>query len=183
MWWFREKSKKRKESFDKYKKKKQEVESKILKSKKAILKDLNYKHRIVKDYINKNLKDIDIKSLKKEEAKLRNEVKLIRVTSEEFKKLNSEQQKTIIQAQSDYNKNKQRLSEIRGIISFIKIVGDKNPEDILQQIDYAIEQVNNNFDLENIDKLVYFNIDDKNIAQEDKEKKGKNDNKKQRKIW
>lgn len=79
----------------------------------------------------------------------------------------------------DYNKNQQRLSEVRRIMSFVKLVGDKKPEDVLQDVNYAIKEVNNNFNLEHIDKLVSFNLDDKNLKQDLKDEKDEKDEKDQ----
>lgn len=161
-----------------YKKKEEDLKKRIETDRKRIIDSLTGKKARIEKLMGVDLKNVNIDDLNKEERKLREAEKLVRVTSEEYSNLTSEQQGIVRQAQRDYNDNQKRLKSIKELKSFMKAVGNRKPEDVLKDIDDVIRDVTTNFTFEDIDKLNRSNTKTTNEgSKDDKSKKDSKDNK------
>ena len=148
--------------YNRYKKGKQSIERNISNAKLNIINDMKYNQRLVRKYMSEDLKNINVETLKSEEEELKMYMNLSKMSKERFEKLSPKQQEKIMQARKHYEEKEQRLDKIEEVVNYVNLVGNKNPEDVLKDIYNAIEEVNNNFNLENIDKLTFLSLDEKN---------------------
>lgn len=166
-----------KELFSEFDKIQKSTKKQIETDRKVILRELNRKKKLIEGYKGIELKNVDVSALKKEENRLRNDVRLIRVSEEEFLKLTPEQQNIVTQAKKDIEKNRTRLNEVRKTLSYVKLVGNKKPEDILKDIENVTNQVNNNFNLENIENIESFDLNKETKENAEQEKRNDKHNK------
>lgn len=158
-----------------YRDKEKALKRRIETDKARILGSLAGKKARIENVMGVDLKNADMVALNKEEDRLRNSERLVRVSAEEFEKLSSEQQSIVRQAQNDYANITKRLKSIKEVKAFFKNVGDRNAEEVLKDIDSMIKNVSENYSFENIDKVNHSNT--KTTEKDFKDDKSKKDNK------
>ncbi len=148
--------------YNRYQEGKQIVEKSITELKSNIIKNLKYKKSIIKKYNGVDLTSINMDVLKKEEQKIRKCMIANKISKEKFEKLSPEQQKKITKMKEYYKDNKKRFNAIREVVNYTKLVGDKNPEDVLERIEDVIYEIDDKFSLENIDKITSVKLNEEN---------------------
>lgn len=147
-----------------------EIEQLIQNKKEEIKNEIANKKQYIDENRNVNLEGVDLNELKAEKERLEREIKLNDTTKEEFAKMSDSEKREVRKAKEDCLNNMHRLNEITPIIELVVTLDGKTPKDKFIEIDQLGKTVEENFDKNNLDKILenkmFKDMDNKELLNE-----------------
>ena len=122
--------------------------------KETILSDIKAKMKYIDENRNVSLDGIDVEKIKEEKEALEKEIKLNDTTKEEFEKMSDSDKQAVRKAKENYLNNKHRLAEINPKVELADALEGKEPKDRFIEIEALLKKINDNFNRDNINKLI-----------------------------
>ncbi len=134
--------------------KNRDIEQLISEKKSEIKMLLQQKKAYIDENRNVDLTGVDFAQLKSEKEKIEKEIALNDTTKEEFLKLSDSEKQEVRKAKERYLINKHRLAEISPTVELLETLDGKTPRDRYLEIDNYEKMIDENFNKNNLDKIL-----------------------------